>query len=65
MSKIIIGIIVAGFGSLIVSFGISDSCSSEIIAKVAPFLGTLPGLAFSWWARVKQGGITPLGMRKY
>lgn len=64
MSKIIIGLLVAGAGSLVVSFGFSDSCSNEILAKVSPFIGTLPGLTFAWWARVKKGDINVLGSRK-
>jgi len=63
-SKVIGGIIGAGIGSLVVSFGFSDSCSSEILDKALPFIGSLPGLAFSWWARVKQGGITKFGFKK-
>lgn len=66
-SKIIGGLIVAGVGSLVASFALSDSCSSEIMAKAVPFIGTLPGLAISWWARVTQKESKPvnvLGMRK-
>jgi hypothetical protein len=65
MSKIITGLLVAGVGSLIASFALSDSCTSEIMAKIVPFLGTVPGLALSWFARVKQGDVTVLGVRKY
>jgi len=63
-SKVIGGIIVAGIGSLVAGFGFSDSCSSEILDKVLPFIGSLPGLAIAWWARVKQGGITKFGFKK-
>ena len=64
MSKIITGLLLAGAGSLIATFALSESCSNEIIVKITPFLGTLPGLALSWFARVRQGGITPLGIKK-
>ncbi len=61
MSKIIIGLIVAGVGSLIATFGFSDTCSSEILAKVTPFIGTLPGIVYAWWARVTDKDTAPVG----
>jgi hypothetical protein len=64
MSKVIIGLIVAVVGAGVASFGLSDSCSTEIMAKLAPILGMIPGVAFSWWARVKIGGVSKLGLRK-
>lgn len=63
MSKIIAGLVVAVAGSAIASFGLSDSCSSEIMAKLTPVIGTLPGIAFAWWARVNKGDINVFGSK--
>ncbi len=61
MSKIIAGLLVACAGSLIAIFGFSDSCSSEIMAKIVPFLGMLPGIAYAWFHRVKNTDVQPVG----
>ena len=66
MSSVIVGLLVAGAGSLIAVFGFSDSCSSEILAKLTPFIGTLPGLVIAWVARVRGKDVqpvTPLGRK--
>lgn len=64
MSKIIAGILIAGAGSLVVSIGFSDTCSNEILAKVSPFIGTLPGLIFAWVSHVTGQNLTFLGKKK-
>lgn len=63
-SNVIAGLIIAGAGSLVVSFGLSESCSSEILAKISPFLGTVPGLAWAYIARLRMGGVNLAGFRK-
>lgn len=63
MSKVIAGLLVAGAGSLIATFALSESCSNEILVKITPFLGTVPGLVISWFSRVKMGGVSKLGFR--
>lgn len=64
MSKQIAGIFAAIGGLLLVQFGFSDSCSSEILSKGLPLLGALPGLALTYWARVSKGDIGFSGVRK-
>lgn len=64
MSKIITGLVIAIVGSIIGSFALSDSCSSEIMSKLTPVISSLPGIALAWWARFKQGDITKLGFKK-
>lgn len=42
----------------------SEECTTEIMAKLTPIIGALPGLVVAWIGRFKAGGITPLGMRR-
>lgn len=58
------GILIAVGGTLLVQFGFSDSCSGEILSKLNPLLGALPGLVMAWIGRVRAGGITLGGFRK-
>jgi len=64
MSQVITGILIAAAGSIVVGFGFSDGCSNEIIAKLTPFIGMLPGAVYAWVARFKKGDISPLGVRR-
>ena len=64
MSKQILGVFIAGAGALLIGFGFSDSCSNEIMAKALPFLGTLPGLALTYFARLAKGDVKFSGLRK-
>ncbi len=59
-SNVQAGIITAFVLPIILHFGFSESCGNEIVT----ILGPLPGLMWSWIARYKMGGITPLGSRK-
>lgn len=59
-SLTISGIIIAVAGTLLVDYGFSESCSSEIITKIPLLAGGL----MAWIGRVKAGGITVAGTRK-
>ena len=63
MSKVIFGVFLAGLGSLIGSY-LSEACTNEILTKLIPFIGTLPGLLTAWIARVRMGGVNVAGFRK-
>ena len=63
MSLTIKGLLVAVGLPLLVQFGFSDSCSNELVAKLAPILATLPGIITAWVGRIRLGGINALGMR--
>jgi hypothetical protein len=60
-SKRASGILLALALPLIVQFGFSDSCANEVIAKVAPILSALPGLALSWFGSMKAEGPMTVG----
>lgn len=63
-SKEISGLLIAVAGIALVQFGFSENCSNEIVAKVSPLLGALPGIAIAWIARVGRGDISYGGFRK-
>ena len=58
------GVFVAIGGIILVQYGFSEGCSGEIIGKVGPLLGALPGLAVTYFARLRKGDVNPLGKRK-
>lgn len=58
------GIIVAVGGSLLVQFGFTDGCSSEILAKIMPLLPVVVGGGMSYVGRVRMGDVTALGFKK-
>jgi hypothetical protein len=58
------GILVAVVGALIAQFGFSESCSSELMAKLSPVIGMIPGAILSMIGRYRLGGVTPLGFKK-
>lgn len=58
------GILVAVAGALIAQFGFSDGCSTEIMAKLSPVIGMIPGAILSLIGRYRLGGVTPLGFKK-
>jgi len=64
MSKTIIGLITAVAGSLLVTLGFSDNCSSEIITKLLPLIGSIPGLGVVYVDRLSKGDINFAGIRK-
>lgn len=64
MSVTIIGVFVAAAGSLLVGFGFTDSCSNEIVAKVLPLLGALPGLVTVYVNRYLKKDVNALGVKK-
>ncbi len=63
-SGVIAGILVAVAGSAIATFGLSDSCSNEVLAKATPLIGMLPGITWAWISRVGKGDLTVAGFRK-
>lgn len=60
MSLTISGVAVSVLGSLLVSFGFSESCSSEIVT----LLPVLAGGVMSYIGRVRMGDVTALGFKK-
>ncbi len=60
----IMGVFISIGGILLASWGFSDTCSSEIANKIIPLLGSLPGLATTYFARLKRGGVSALGVKK-
>ena len=58
------GIFLAVAVPLLVQFGFSDSCSNEILNKLLPILGSLPGLVAAAYGRYRLGGVSLLGFRK-
>lgn len=58
------GIIVAVAVPLLVQWGFTDTCSNEIVGKLAPVLGSLPGLVMAWIGRLRAGGLSVGGFRK-
>jgi hypothetical protein len=62
-SSTIVGLIVTLVGGY-VGTQLSESCSTEVMAKLSPVIGMLPGVIVSWVGRWRKGDITPLGFRK-
>ena len=60
MSLTISGVIVSVAGTLLVKYGFTETCSSEIITNIPLIVGGL----MAWIGRVRAGGITALGFRK-
>lgn len=58
------GLLVGVAGILLVQYGFSDSCSSEITNKLLPLIGALPGFVTAWVGRVRAGGVTFAGFKK-
>lgn len=58
------GIIAAVAGIFLVQFGFSDTCSNEVITKLLPVIGALPGVATAWIGRWRKGDITLGGFKK-
>jgi ABC-type uncharacterized transport system permease subunit len=58
------GLLAGVAGILLVQYGFSDSCSSEITAKLLPLIGAFPGLATAWIGRYRAGGVTFGGFKK-
>ncbi len=54
------GLVVAVALPLLVQLGFSEQCGGEIMA----ILPTLPGIAMAWYGRMRQGDVTPLGVKK-
>lgn len=64
LSLTISGILVALIGSVVITFGFSESCTNEITAKVAPLVPVVIGGIMSWVGRFRMGGISKLGVKK-
>lgn len=62
-SLVIGGVLVSVLGSLLVAFGLTESCSSEIVAKIMPLLPVIVGGGMSYVGRQRLGGVTPLGFK--
>ena len=62
-SSTILGLLLM-LGGTYVGTLFSEECTTEIMAKLTPIIGALPGLVVAWIGRFKAGGITPLGMRR-
>ncbi len=58
------GVFAAAAGILLVQFGLSDSCSNEIIAKIMPLIGGAPGLLAVYFARLSKGDVGALGGKR-
>lgn len=64
LSLTIAGAFVAIGGSILVSFGFSDVCSSEILNKVVEVAPGLIGGIMAYIGRRRLGGVSPLGVKK-
>lgn len=60
----IAGVLIAFAGITLVQFGFSDSCSNEIVAKLAPIMGALPGLLTVYIGRLAKGDVKLSGVKK-
>lgn len=58
------GILVGVIGIIIAQVGFSDSCSVEVVDKLIPLIGALPGLVTAWIGRWRQGDVSPIGFKK-
>lgn len=58
------GVITAVVGSIVVTFGLTDSCSNEIVEKVAPLIPVIGGGIMSYIGRLKNGNVNVLGFKK-
>jgi hypothetical protein len=54
------GILLMALLPLLVQAGFSESCANEI----STFVSMLPGMAWAWYGRVRQGDVTILGFKK-
>ncbi len=64
-SLVIGGVIVSVLGTVLVTaFGFTDSCSSEIISKIMPWIPAVIGGGMSYIGRIRIGDVTPLGFKK-
>ena len=59
------GIFLAVAGIALVQFGFSDSCSSEILAKLSPLAGAAPGLILAYVGRLSKGDVKLSGVKKW
>lgn len=57
------GILVSVAGLFLVQYGFTEACSGEIMSKIGPILGALPGLVLAWIGRVRAGGVNALGVK--
>jgi len=57
LSKEMSGLLIAFAGIALVQFGFSETCSGEIVSKLGPLLGALPGLLVTGIARRSKGDI--------
>lgn len=64
ISKEIGGIFLAIGGILLGSFGLSEGCSNEILAQLAPFIAAAPGLLLAYFGRLSKGDVNFLGKKK-
>ena len=58
------GIVVMLLGTVFVdSFGISESCSTELTSKVAEYAPLVIGGGIAWIGRLRHGGVNLLGFK--
>ena len=60
MSLTISGIVVSVAGTLLMKWGFSEVCTSEIIANAPLVIGGL----MSYWGRIRQGDVNWFGVKK-
>ena len=64
-SVVIGGLVVMIVGSVLVdTLGFTESCATEMTAKITEYIPLVVGGAMAWWGRVRMGGVTLLGRKK-
>ena len=58
------GIITMFVGTLLVSWGFSETCSSEITQKLVILIPLIPGALMALKGRLRLGGVSVAGFRK-
>ena len=64
LSMTYVGIIVAVAGTLLVQFGFTEGCSSEITSKLLSLLPVAGGGALAGYGRYRIGDINAFGVKK-
>lgn len=58
------GVLVMVLGTALVdSLGFTESCATELTAKVSEYAPLLIGGAMAWFGRVRMGGVSKLGFK--
>lgn len=64
MSQKALAIIVMVGGTVLVGWGFSESCSTEITSKLAQYIPLVGGGIWAWFNNVKTGSMTLGGLKK-